>query len=118
MTLLPHDQKNPQVRISGNDKLLFFIRLAEAEAVLVGDDSSMVFGNTCSTVIDKVSTEFTDASAFALQVSALDSESLMKLKFLNILCCVQSDEFNVVPLHLDFVSYLCNNRACISSSGD
>ena len=44
-------------------------RLAEAESLLVGDDSNMTFDNTSSAAIEKVSTDFGDASAFALQVS-------------------------------------------------
>ena len=44
-------------------------RLAEAEAVLVGDECSMSFGNPSSTVIEKVASDFNDTSAFALQVS-------------------------------------------------
>ena len=44
-------------------------RLAEAESLLVGDDSNMIFDNTSSAAIEKVSTDFGDASAFALQVS-------------------------------------------------
>ena len=58
---------NPNTNISGNSYL--FCRLAEAEALLVGDDSNIGFGSTCSAAIDKVSTDFGDASAFALQVS-------------------------------------------------
>ena len=44
-------------------------RLAEAESLLVGDDSNMIFDNTSSAAIEKVSTDFGDASPFALQVS-------------------------------------------------
>ena len=51
-----------------------FYRLAEAEALLVGDDSNIGLGNTCSAAIDKVSSDFGDNSAFALQVSYLPFE--------------------------------------------
>ena len=44
-------------------------RLAEAESLLVGDDSNTIFDNTSSAAIEKVSTDFGDASPFALQVS-------------------------------------------------
>ena len=64
---LPVVPDNPNTNISGNSYL--FCRLAEAEALLVGDDSNIGFGSTCSAAIDKVSTDFGDASAFALQVS-------------------------------------------------
>ena len=51
-----------------------FYRLAEAEALLVGDDSNIGLGSTCSAAIDKVSSDFGDNSAFALQVSYLPFE--------------------------------------------
>ena len=53
-----------------NDPTLFPIfisRLAEAEAVLVGDDDSPLGGSQGIT-IEKVTSEFGDTSAFALQV--------------------------------------------------
>ena len=48
--------------------LIFISRLAEAEAVLVGDDDSP-FGSSQGVTIEKVTSEFGDTSAFALQVS-------------------------------------------------
>ena len=42
--------------------------MAEAEAVLVGDDDSP-FGGSQGITIEKVTSEFGDTSAFALQVS-------------------------------------------------
>ena len=48
--------------------LIFISRLAEAEAVLVGDDDSPLGGSQGIT-IEKVTSEFGDTSAFALQVS-------------------------------------------------
>ena len=42
--------------------------MAEAEAVLVGDDDSP-FGSSQGVTIEKVTSEFGDTSAFALQVS-------------------------------------------------
>ena len=42
--------------------------MAEAEAVLVGDDDSP-FGSSQGVTTEKVTSEFGDTSAFALQVS-------------------------------------------------
>ena len=47
--------------------LIFISRLAEAEAVLVGDDDAPLGGSQGIT-IEKVTSEFGDTSAFALQV--------------------------------------------------
>ena len=44
-------------------------RLAEAEALLVGDDSSISVGGSSAVIIEEVASAFGDASAFALQVS-------------------------------------------------
>ena len=61
-----------------------FYRLAEAEALLVGDDSNIGLGNTCSAAIDKVSSDFGDNSAFALQVSYLPFELHIRWRELSI----------------------------------
>ena len=58
---IPVVPDDTNTNISGNSYL--FCRLAEAEALLVGDDSNIGFGSTCSAAIDKVSTDFGDASA-------------------------------------------------------
>ena len=57
--MIPVVPDDTNTNISGNSYL--FCRLAEAEALLVGDDSNIGFGSTCSAAIDKVSTDFGDA---------------------------------------------------------
>ena len=58
--------------------------MAEAEALLVGDESNIGFGSTCSAAIDKVSTDFGDGSAFALQVSYVSFELEIRRRKLSI----------------------------------
>ena len=52
--------------------------MAEAEAVLVGDDDSP-FGSSQGVTIEKVTSEFGDTSAFALQVNIWTQLYIKKL---------------------------------------
>ena len=51
-----------------HEHLLFTHRLAEAEAVLAGDENSVFVSGSSNGITDRVASEYGDTSAFALQV--------------------------------------------------
>ena len=59
--------------------LLLTHRLAEAEAVLAGDENSVFVSGSSNGITDRVASEYGDTSAFALQVRCVP--------FFN--CCVK-----------------------------